>query len=132
MGSGSTSSTASSVRRNPKRSQPFRQATQTSPAVTNFFVIARPSPVPSSPIPIVFDLLELAEDCLKFVFGNTDAGILDGDVDTVVLTMTVRKSHHADQYMTVLGELDRVADEVREYLPNAARVANADCRHERS
>ena len=51
--------------------------------------------------------------------GNAGAGVLDFGVDELAIV------RHAEEHLaTLIGELDRVGDEVEEHLPEPQRIAH--------
>src|SRR5262249_1522277 len=62
-------------------------------------------------------LLELLEDLLAVLLGDPGAGVRDRDHERVVGTA------RRDRHRAGLRELDRVADQVRQHLGEAALVA---------
>lgn len=77
----------------------------------------------------VFDLIELPEDVAAHLGRDADARILDRNGD-VPVTGAARAAHDADGDRSRLRELHRVAEEVREHLPDAAGIAHEVGRHE--
>ena len=67
-------------------------------------------------------LLERLEDALLFIRRYTDAGVRHGELERRLLA-GVLNDCDGQQYRAGLGELDRVVDEIAEYLPQTDRIA---------
>ena len=70
----------------------------------------------------VVGLAEGAEQLLLVLFGHPDTAVLHADAQLRTVVMQVFE-HGANHDVTVLGELDGIADQVAEYLAQAQRVA---------
>ena len=74
-----------------------------------------------------FDLAEGLEQVLLILFGDTDAAILDRNFDARAVLLAVL---HADPNhdLALIGEFDRVADQVEQNLLQAQLVADQPAR----
>ena len=68
----------------------------------------------------VVDLVELLKDALQLILRYPRTRVSHGNNEVAV------HDRRADAYLTSVGELDRVADEVEEHLGESLFVAKAD------
>ena len=80
--------------------------------------------------PGVVGLIELAEDVVDLVGRDADAGVLDRDVDVAEARLAVQHPGHTDQHVPFPGELDGIAGEICQYLPDAPGIAQKAGRQE--
>ena len=71
-----------------------------------------------------------AKICCQFVLRNADAGVLDANVERQIAAVE-RLGVHIQRNLSALGELDRVAEKVREHLPETKRIGDDPFRHGR-
>ena len=62
------------------------------------------------------------EDALLLILWNADARVLDHQLDEAA-PLVDRLAARAQLHVALMRELDRIADEVREHLPDARRIA---------
>ena len=74
------------------------------------------------------DLAEGREQPLHPVLGDADPGVANGELESV-RARPGWVGADVDDHLARLGELDRVRDEVEQYLPQAGRVPHDSCRH---
>ena len=72
-------------------------------------------------------LLELLENALQILIMQTWTGIGDGEADAV--GGFGARARNAHQHAAAVGELDGVADEVEQHLPDLARIGGDQLRH---
>ena len=94
--------------------------------------MVRPSPVP--PYLRVVDpsaCSKGAKICSSLSAWNADAGVLHANVERQVAVVERLGHVHVQRHLAALGELDRVAEQVREHLPQAQRIGDDPLRHRR-
>ncbi len=75
-------------------------------------------------IAFIFDLSKLTKNMLNHIFRNANSGIFDCNVDPCQTGLVHLKANHADQDVTLVCKLYRIADQVGQYLPDTARITS--------